>query len=254
MDTIFITGAGAGIGLATARMFASKGWFIGAADRDAAALAALQREIGAEKCSTHLMDVTDMASVQAAFTAFAQRSGNTLRVLHNNAGILKVGLFSEISPEEHARIVAINVVGLMNVLHAAFPLLKGTPGAQVINMSSASAAYGTPDFASYSASKHAVRALTEALEIEWEPHGITVTDVMPPFVNTGMVKANEHASKIFARLGINLGAEDVAAAVWKQVQSPQLHRPVSTQFRALWPLARSAPQVTRAIMRKLWQG
>jgi len=253
MDSIFITGAGAGIGLATARLFAAQGWFVGAADRDAAALAALHGELGDSRCSTHLTDVTDLASVQAALAAFAQRSGGRLRVLHNNAGILKVGLFSEITPAEHARIVNINVIGLMNVLHAAFPLLKATPGAQVINMSSASAAYGTPDFASYSASKHAVRALTEALEIEWEPHGIRVTDLMPPFVNTGMVQANEHASKIFSRLGINLGADDVANAVWQQVQSPQLHRPVSTPFRALWPLARSAPQVTRAIMRRLWQ-
>lgn len=57
--SIFITGAGAGIGLETARLFASKGWFVGAADRDPRALENLQAELGEEVCSTHVVDVTD---------------------------------------------------------------------------------------------------------------------------------------------------------------------------------------------------
>lgn len=253
MDSIFITGAGAGIGLATARLFAAKGWFVGAADRDDMALAALHKELGDSRCSTHLIDVVDIASVHAALAAFTQRTQGTLRVLHNNAGILKVGSFESITPAEHRRIIEINVIGAINVLHAAFPYLRDTAQAQVINMSSASATYGIPDFASYSASKHAVRALTEALDIEWEQHGITVTDLMPPFVNTGMVQRNENASRIFQRLGVGLNADDIAAEVWQLTQSPQLHRPVSRQFRALWPVARSMPAgLMRAILRRIW--
>lgn len=253
MNSIFITGAGAGIGLATARLFASRGWFIGAADRDAAALQALQKELGAGTCSIHAMDVVDPESVQRALAGFAAQTGGKLRVLHNNAGILKVGAFEEISLADHRKIIEINVIGLLNVLHAAFPYLRDTPHAQVVNMSSASASYGIPDFASYSASKHAVRAVTEALDIEWERHGITVSDLMPPFVKTGMVKANENASEIFEKLGINLSADDVAKEVWHVVQAPRLHQPVSVQFRALWSVSRLIPAgVTRGMLKRLW--
>ncbi|MDX1552115.1 MAG: SDR family oxidoreductase [Marinobacter sp.] len=253
-ECIFITGAGAGIGRATARLFAGKGWFVGAADRNAEALDTLRDELGAHRCSIHIADVTDAQSVTQALEQFAEHTGGRLRVLHNNAGILKVGPFDEISPADHRRVVEVNVIGLMNVLHGAFPYLKETPGAQVINMSSASASYGVPDFASYSATKHAVRALTEALDIEWEQYGIKVGDLMPPFVNTGMVQSNEGRSALFDNMGINLTPETVASAVWEQVRKPQLHRPLSLQFRALWPITRTAPtRVTRAVMKRLRQ-
>lgn len=253
-ECIFITGAGAGIGRATARLFAEQGWFIGAADRDAEALEALSKELGADNCSIHIADVTDASSVTQALEQFVAQTGGRLKVLHNNAGILKVGPFEDVSPAVHRSVVEVNVIGLMNVLHAAFPHLKATPGAQVINMSSASASYGIPDFASYSASKHAVRALTEALDIEWEQYDIKVGDLMPPFVDTGMVQSNEGRSELFANMGVNLTPETVAAEVWEQVRKPRLHRPVSLQFRALWPITRSAPSaVTRAVMRRLWR-
>jgi short-subunit dehydrogenase len=165
-----------------------------------------------------------------------------------------VGPFEEIALADHRAVAEINVIGLMTVLHGAFPYLKATPDAQVVNMSSASAAYGIPDFASYSASKHAVRAMTEALDIEWEPHGIRVCDLMPPFVRTAMVQQNEHSSRLFERLGVNLTPDLVAAQVWAQVEQPRLHRPISLQFRALWPIAKSAPaSVTRSVLRKLWR-
>lgn len=253
-ESIFITGAGAGIGRETALLFASRGWFVGAADLDEAALISLQSELGDEGCSIHVMDVVDEASVRQGLADFATHTDGQLRLLHNNAGILRVGRFEDIDMAAHRAIVEINVIGLMNVLHAAFPYLKATPGAQVINMSSASASFGIPDFASYSASKHAVRAMTEALSIEWEPHDIQVGDLMPPFVNTGMVQSNQDNSALFANMGVNLGPKDVAAAVWDQVQQPRLHRPLSAQFRVLWPLTRSAPSgVTRAVMKRLWK-
>ncbi|WP_372996840.1 SDR family oxidoreductase [Marinobacter sp.] len=252
IKSIFVTGAGAGIGLETARLFASKGWIVGAADRDQKALESLQTELGQRVCSAHVVDVTDEKAVAGALSEFAELTGGTIDALHNNAGILRVGPFESIDIQEHRAIIEINVIGLMNVLYAAFPYLKAASGAVVVNMSSASAAYGTPDFASYSASKHAVRAMTEALDIEWEEYGIRVCDLMPPFVNTGMVQANAGASRLFDSLGVNLAPSEVAAEVWKQVCSPQLHRPVSNQFKILWPIARSSPTaVTRAVMKKL---
>lgn len=253
--SIFITGAGSGIGRETARLFASKGWFVGAGDRDEVALRSLAGELGQEACATFLMDVTDEASVTRALESFARHTGGRMDVLHNNAGVLRVGAFETLGMAEHRAIIEVNVIGMMAVLHGAFPYLKATPGAQVVNMSSASAAYGIPDFASYSASKHGVRAMTEALDIEWEPHDIRVGDLMPPFVDTGMVRDNRAGSSLFASLGVNLEPAQIAQAVWDQVQSPRLHRPVSAQFRILWPVTRSAPAtVVRKILKKLRGG
>lgn len=253
--SIFITGAGSGIGRETARLFAARGWFVGAADRDEAALDVLFGELGEESCATYVMDVTDGNSVARAMESFAGHTGGRMEVLHNNAGILRVGRFDQLDMAEHRALVEVNLIGMMTVLHTAFPYLKDTPGAQVVNMSSASAAYGIPDFASYSASKHGVRAMTEALDIEWEPHDIRVGDLMPPFVDTGMVQDNQSGSALFSSLGVGLKPEQIAQAVWEQVSRPRLHRPISAQFRALWPVTRSAPtSVVRSILKKLWGG
>ena len=253
MKTIFITGAGAGIGLATARRFAKEGWFVGGADCAQEALDALEEEIGTDHCSTHAMDVVDPASIQRALKEFANRTGGQLDVLHNNAGILRVGAFEEISLEDHQRIIEINVIGLLNVLHTAFPYLRDTRKSQVVNMSSASAIFGIPDFASYSGSKHAVRAMTEALSIEWERHDIRVCDLMPPFVNTGMVQSNNN-SRLITRLGANLSAEDVAEEVWNLTRKPQLHRPISWSLRATSAIASATPpQLVRDIVKRLWK-
>ena len=253
MNSIFITGAGAGIGRATAHCFADQGWFVGAADLDEAALHSLQDELGEARCSIHVTDVVDPASVRQSLAGFAARTDGRLDVLHNNAGLLRVGRFEAIHLEDHRQLVDVNLTGLINVLHTAFPYLRDTPGAQVVNMSSASAIYGTPDFASYSATKHAVRAMTEALDIEWEGHDIRVCDLMPPFVNTGMVESNRGASGMFDGMGVHLTAEDVAKEVWKLTRSAELHRPITRGMRGLWAVSGALPALaTRRIMKRLW--
>ena len=108
------------------------------------------------------------AAVQAALKDFAAEHGGQLRLLFNCAGVLRFGHFESIELAEHARILQINVLGLLQMIHAAFPYLKATANAQVINMGSASGLYGTPHMASYSASKFAVRGLTEALAMARE--------------------------------------------------------------------------------------
>lgn len=252
MKNIFITGAAAGIGRATAALFVRRGWFVGLADRDAAAVQALAAELGPGCASAHPLDVSDYASARAALDAFVDARGGQLHVLHNNVGIVGVGAFETLSPDMHRRIIDINVTGVINLLHAAHPHLKKTAGALVINMSSGSALYGTPDFASYSASKHAVSALTEALDIEWGAQGIRVTDILPPFVKTAMVDDNESASRLIARLGVNVAPEDIAEEVWAQVESPRLHRTISLPLRIVAPLVRGLPnRIPREILRRL---
>src|ERR1044071_8088586 len=185
--SIFITGAAAGIGRATAQRCASQGWFVGAYDMDAAGLDSLKSALGAGNYVTETLNVTDPVALSAALDRFFQAAGRRLDVMFNCAGILSVGNFEDIALPRHHAMVDVNLKGVINGFHCALPYLKQTRGARVISMASASAIYGSPAFASYSASKFAVRGLTEAMNIEWARHGITVMDVWPIFVNTAMV-------------------------------------------------------------------
>jgi NADP-dependent 3-hydroxy acid dehydrogenase YdfG len=88
---IFITGAAAGIGAETARLFARNGWRVGASDVNEAALAALQRECGGDRLSVHVADVRDRAAVASALREFASLAGGRLDALFANAGVLFMG-------------------------------------------------------------------------------------------------------------------------------------------------------------------
>lgn len=253
-DTILLTGAASGITRATARLFHRHGWRLALLDQDTAALqevAAELRDADGRPAWHQAVDVTDNDAVVAAVNAAGEALG-TLRVLFNGAGILRVGPFEDIPLAVHRRLIDINVIGLMQVTLAALPWLQRAERPVVVNMSSASAVYGIPHFASYSASKFAVRALTESLQIEWERHGIHVCDIMPPFVRTPMVDEQSWQPPVIRRLGVNLEAEDVAAAAFEAVRSAKVHHPVSTPFKALVWMEKLAPRdITRRMIRWL---
>jgi NAD(P)-dependent dehydrogenase (short-subunit alcohol dehydrogenase family) len=246
MHNILISGAASGIGAATARLFQQQGWKVGLLDINPQALAELAAELGgAWHC---MLDVRDAEAVAAALADFTATHNGQLRLLFNCAGILRTGAFEEISLAEHAQIMQINVIGLLQLTHAAFPYLQATTNAQVINMGSASGLYGVPQFASYSASKFAVRGLTEALDLEWQHHGIRVGDLMPPFVRTPMLDGNNSTPGIVQRLGVHLEAADIAQAVLRQAQQARVHRPVGMQFSLLYALGQITPA---CLMRRL---
>jgi NAD(P)-dependent dehydrogenase (short-subunit alcohol dehydrogenase family) len=211
MKTIFITGAAQGIGLATARHFASQGWYVGLYDINIDGLNALL-ESGdfPSACAAHC-DVTDRASIESAMNHFAGKTQGAMNVLLNNAGVLSAGKFEEISPQAHDLIADVNVKGLTHVAQAAFPLLKATPGAVMVNVCSVSSIYGIPNLAVYSASKFYVRGLTEALNIEWAAHDIRVTCVKPPVVNTAM--GNVVSAQMSQQLGSDMQPDYVANAI-----------------------------------------
>lgn len=248
MKTILITGAASGIGAATARRFAREGWTLGMLDINGDALENLNQSLGGNHW-TRQLNVTDDLSVAEAIQAFSAFANGRLNVLFNCAGILNIGHFEDIDMVDHARIIDVNVTGLIRMCKAAFPLLQQTPGARVINMSSASALYGTPHFASYSASKFAVRGLTEALNIEWKAHDIFVQDVMTPFVKTPMVESQTFRAPVIERLGVSLTAEDLADEVWKASSSKDVHNLVGLQFKSLSLASKWLPDVfTRSLM------
>ena len=247
MNTILITGAASGIGAATARLFHGKGWQVGLLDNNPQALAELSTEL--DNAWHAALDVTDAQAAERAVQAFCNQYNGQLRLLFNGAGILHCGHFEDIDLAEHARILQINVQGLLNMTHVAFPFLRATANAQVINMGSASGMYGVPHLASYSASKFAVRGLTEALDLEWAKHGIRVADLMPPFVSTPMLSNQRFQAPVMRRMGVNLEAETVAQVAWAQTQSRAVHRPISLQFKLLYWSGQLTPAwMTRRLM------
>jgi NAD(P)-dependent dehydrogenase (short-subunit alcohol dehydrogenase family) len=225
---IFITGAAAGIGRAVAERFAQADWFVGWYDLHEPAVHGLHRQHSADHGISGRLDVSQAADWSRAIDSFAQASGQRLDVLFNNAGISLTRPFVKGDLARHHQVVDVNLKGVINGCHTAHALLKATPDSRVINMCSASALYGQPELACYSATKSAVRALTEALDIEWRREGIRVVDVLPLFVNTAMVRDDVSHMKTVGTLGVHLGPEDIAQAVWRLAQQPARRMPVHT--------------------------
>lgn len=260
-STVFITGAAAGIGRATALTFAAAGYHVGAYDIDETGLASLAKEITAKgaKVTTGVLNVTDHEQMVTRLAEFDAAAGGRLDILINNAGILVAGPFEDMPIEVHRREIDVNVGGVISGTLAAFPYLKKTRGAQVVNLCSASAIYGQAELATYSASKFAVRGLTEALDLEWKRYDIRVIAMWPLFVQSAMT-ANISTGTTNS-LGIKLTTQDVADGIFKATQDRskltqdllhKVHFPVGTPSKALALGSRFSPAwLTRRVNKKL---
>src|ERR1700757_496274 len=244
-EALLITVAARGIGRAIVRRFAAEGCTVGAVDVNEAGLAELNDEAAQHNWQvwTASMDVTDIDAWRQTLSAFVGTTGGRLDLLINNTGPLAAGNFVDIAPERHKRLVDVNVPGVMFGCHSAFEYLRATPGARVLNMCSASAVYGQAELASYSATKFAVRGLTEALELEWQHDGVAVMALWPLFVNTEMLAGVDTGST--KSLGVNLTAEDIADAAWRALHRrsrfPKVHFPVGRQTAVVYHMSQVSP-------------
>lgn len=220
--SIFITGAGSGIGLATARLFAGRGWFVGGFDVNGPAIERLAAELGGgAHCRT--LDVTDRQATLDAVKGFGAAAGGRLDLLFSNAGIDAKGPFADMAWERVIAVIDVNLVGAMSVIHAGLPLLKATKGSLCLSTASASAIFGTAGLAAYSATKHGVKGLTEALSVELAAFGVRVADILPGIIDTGMLTAEQKAVMPSAGMWRPLPAEAVAETAWAAYHGDKLH-------------------------------
>jgi NADP-dependent 3-hydroxy acid dehydrogenase YdfG len=226
--SIFITGAASGIGLACARRFASAGWFVGLSDIDKAGLQSALAAVGADNGAIHPLDVRDREAWANALGAFGRDTGGKLDVLLNNAGVARFGVLEDLSDADCDIQVDVNIKGVINGARAGLPLLRAA-GGRLINVASCAGLYGSPKLAVYSATKFAVRGLSEALDVEYARLGVSVACVMPwfvetPILNAGASGSNEQMADALRKGGLEVyPVEDAAQVVWDAAHGKQLH-------------------------------
>lgn len=262
MKAIFITGAGSGMGREGATLFHANGWRVGAIDRNEDGLAALRVQLGAERLWARAVDVTDKAALEGALADFcAGNVGGGLDMMWNNAGIGEGGWFEDVPYEAAVRVVDVNFKAVLTGAYAALPYLKKAPGSLMFSTSSSSGTYGMPRIAVYSATKHAVKGLTEALSVEWQRHGVRVADVLPGLIDTAILTSTRQHSdegpytisaeqiraaapkKGMFRL---MPSSSVAEAAWRAYQHPtRLHWYVPRSIRWIDRLKGVSPEFVR---------
>ena len=219
MGSIFISGGAAGIGLATAKRFAREGWTVGVYDVSEEALAAVREQH--PDFVTGTLDVRDANQWDAALADFTAHTGGQLDVLDNNAGVLVSGDLAALTPAAVKAQIDIDALGVALGAQAAHRYLAATPGAHLVNIASASAIYGQPGIAVYSAAKFFVAGLTEALELEWQNDDIRVVSIWPLWAKTALAETDAKTTKT---LGVRLTADDVAEKVWESVHPNAVDR------------------------------
>jgi NAD(P)-dependent dehydrogenase (short-subunit alcohol dehydrogenase family) len=252
--SIFITGAASGMGRETARLFAKGDWFVGAYDVNGEGLQALENELGADACLTGVLDVADRAAYQAALDGFAAATQGRLDLLFNNAGIGRGGPFDQMPFEDVMAVVNVNLMGVLIGIHSAAPLLKATPGSLCFSTSSSSATYGMPGIAVYSATKHAVKGLTEALSIEFAQYGVRVADALPGLIDTAILPPGATAAAPQTGMFRLIQPTAVAEVVWAAYHDAapdtgKLHWYVPPELLELDKAATLAPEMLRDRMK-----
>lgn len=244
---IFVTGAASGLGREVSRHFAAKGWFVGLADVNDTGLGETAQMLPAGQFSIHRLDVTDRAQWKAAVADFTNQTGGRMDVLFNNAGVGSGGPIQDMADADIDRMIAINITGVINGIRAAFPYLQATPGSCVLNTASAAGIYGSAGLSVYSATKFAVRGLTEAHDIEWRELGIKSRSLMPGFIDTNIIGAidpgsNQTGKEKLLEAGIEVSPVSIIGpAAWDAVHGDKVHTTVNKMAKQLAFAARWFP-------------
>jgi NAD(P)-dependent dehydrogenase (short-subunit alcohol dehydrogenase family) len=186
-QVVIVTGAGSGIGAATARLLVDRGDRVLMVGRDPGRLAHARQQIGSDHTDVLAVDVTADRAGETIVHAALDRWGR-VDVLVNNAGINRPGDFATLSMSDFDDTFAVNVRAPYALTRAAVPHLR--PGSSIVFVGSNLSRYGKPGAAAYAASKAAVESLTRTLAVELGSAGIRVNAVSPGMTHTGMTAAS----------------------------------------------------------------
>lgn len=176
--TCIVTGAGAGIGYATAIAYSNEGAQVVALDRDETGLQQLTKAYPA--IEAQIVDVTDLTAVQSFFSDLEK-----IDVLFNCAGMVAVGDLIQCSDSDWARSMELNVTSLFYTCRSAVPLMQTIGGGSIINMASVISSIGAaPDRFAYGASKAAVIGMTKSIARDFASQGIRCNAICPSAVET----------------------------------------------------------------------
>lgn len=187
--TALITGAGAGLGRAIARLFAAEGARVFVTDRNTETAGAAAEEIrqagGAAEALA--LDVTDARQIETVLAAIGRDRG-LLHILVNNAGNLPRADFRHMDDDVWRETLDIHLWGTIRVTRAAFPLLQAAKGAAIVNLSSITASRHLRQLSAYSTAKGAIAALSRSLAVEFAPFQIRVNYLCPGFIPTDLTR------------------------------------------------------------------
>lgn len=252
--TAAITGAGSGIGRATALHLAGRGWHLALSDIHSEGLeetARLARDLGSS-AQVHLLDVRDPEALQGWATALEDGAGGA-DLLVNNAGVTVYGTLGSMSRDDVDWVIDVNLRGVVHGCRAFAPQLAARRG-HIVNIASSAGLLGMPMQTTYSASKFAVRGFSAALRSELAALGVGVTAILPGVMATPLLTRarSQHTATLsqMAEWMERFGAspDRVARAVERAVRRNRAEIVVGLDAHLVAWLQRLAPWLARWTM------
>ncbi|MBA3391473.1 MAG: SDR family NAD(P)-dependent oxidoreductase [Deltaproteobacteria bacterium] len=248
---VVITGAGSGIGRATALAFAGEGARIVACDVDQPRLDTLATELGTRALLVRKVDVSDRAAMQA-FADEVHAEVPAIDVIVNNAGVSVGGPFLQTSLDDWDWLLGINLKGVVHGCHFFVPkMVERGLGGHVVNIASILGIYPAPNVTAYVASKFAVLGFSQSLRAELDEHAIGVTAICPGMIATAIVDdgrlrgaIGERKAKVSAAFKKGASPAVVARSILDAVRTNPAIRPVGRDGWAIWAMSRLAPKTT----------
>jgi len=213
-----VTGAGRGIGAATARMLARAGAHVALLDRDGAGVTHTAEQIGLEggEALPFTNDITDAFAVERTFDGVVEEWGR-LDVLVNNAGALKEGALEDLADDEFQETLDVNLRGAMVCARAAVPHMLARGRGRILSAASSSTRLGAQGLTAYSAAKAGIIGMTRTWARELGPKGVTANAVAPGLIDSETVRTvpPDELEATLARIPARrLGKPEEVAAVY----------------------------------------
>lgn len=184
---VVITGASSGLGEAAARLLSANGAKVALGARRAERIATLAKELGAGAIGVPT-DVTKFAEVKALVASAVEKFGR-IDVIVNNAGLMPQSPLERLKIDDWDRMIDVNIKGVLYGIAAALPHMKAQKSGHIVNVSSVAGHKVRPGSAVYSATKHAVRVITEGLRQEVKPYNIRTTVISPGAVESELPRS-----------------------------------------------------------------